>query len=740
MRYITLLTLFLLTVQVQAQQVVRYDLYVSDTTVNYTGKDRRAVAVNGQIPMPTLTFTEGDTAEIVVHNKLKEGTSLHWHGVFLPNEQDGVPWLTQLPIAPGETFVYRFPVIQHGTHWYHSHSGMQEQIGMYGALIFKKRQDDPSFRKGIDDLPSIPIVISEWTDLNPDNVHRMLHNANDYFAIKKKSTQSYAEAIKEGHFKTKLTNEWKRMLAMDVSDIYYEKFLINGQHKQSLAQFKPGDRVRLRVSNAGASSYFWLNYAGGKLTVVANDGNDVEPVEVDRLLIAVSETYDITVTIPAKGGSYEFLATAEDRSGSSSIFLGSGNQVHHPPLPKLKYFEGMKMINDMMKMNGDMMDMGMKMSLQKMDMNSVMYPEITGDTKQASATEHDQHHEHAAHGSDPGEIQTLNYSLLKATHKTTLDPALPVREMRFELTGNMNRYVWSMDNKVLAESDKILIKKDEVLRIVLYNNSMMRHPMHLHGFDFRVLNGQGDYAPLKNVLDIMPMETDTIEFNANTHGDWFFHCHIMYHMMAGMNRVFSTENQPPNPRLPDKVHAYKMLQRESNMPHFTFRNDFASNGNDGMAMLHNARWSLNTEWSLGYNRQHGYEVETHLGRYIGKMQWLMPFIGFDWRYRKMGHNEVEKNIFGQKNSKDSRAMVTAGLAYTLPMLVVLQGEVYHDGNIRFQLKREDIPISNRVRAGFMVNTDKEYMLDLSYVMTRIFNIRTHYDSDMGFGAGLSINY
>lgn len=150
----------------------------------------------------------------------------------------------------------------------------------------------------------------------------------------------------------------------------------------------------------------------------------------------------------------------------------------------------------------------------------------------------------------------------------------------------------------------------------------------------------------------MPMETDTIEFAANTHGDWFFHCHIMYHMMAGMNRVFSTENQPPNPRLPNKEHAYKMLQRESNMPHFMFRNDFASNGNDGMAMLHNARWQLQSEWGLGYNKKHGYEVETHLGRYIGKMQWLMPFIGFDWRYRRMGHNEVEKKIcLGKRTAK-----------------------------------------------------------------------------------------
>ncbi|HTG55086.1 MAG TPA: multicopper oxidase domain-containing protein, partial [Niabella sp.] len=255
-----------------AQKVVRYDLYVKDSLVTYAGKEKRAIAVNGQIPMPTLTFTEGDTAEIVVHNQLREGTSLHWHGVFLPNKEDGVPWLTQKPIEPGATYIYRFPIIQHGTHWYHSHSGLQEQIGMYGNFVMKKRQDDKTFRKGIDDLPTVPLILSEWTNLNPDNIDRMLHNANDWAAIKKNATQSYAEAIRAGHFKTKLTNEWKRMLAMDVSDVYYDKILINGNNASDLKSvngkaLKAGDKVRLRISNGGASSYFWLRYAGGKITV-----------------------------------------------------------------------------------------------------------------------------------------------------------------------------------------------------------------------------------------------------------------------------------------------------------------------------------------------------------------------------------------------------------------------------------------------------------------------------------------
>jgi len=725
------------------QNVVRYDLTITDTIVNFSGKEKRAIAVNGQIPMPTLTFTEGDIAEIVVHNKLKESTSLHWHGVFLPNKEDGVPYLTQMPIEPNETFTYRFPIIQSGTHWYHSHRGLQEQIGMYGSLVLLKKKNDPTFRKGIDDLPEVPIVLSEWTDLKPENVHRMLHNANDWSAIKKGTVQSYSEAIKAGYFKTKLVNEWKRMLAMDVSDVYYDKFLINGKNESQLSQFNGGDKVRLRISNGGASSYFWLTYAGGKMTVIANDGNDVEPIEVDRFIIGVSETYDIIITIPANNTAYEFLATPEDRTKSASIYLGNGKIQFKSRMPKLKYFEGMKMMNGMMNMDGSMDDMGMDMSLQQMDMNTVMYPEITGSNEDKKGNEMQMNGEigHSKHNrSNANDLITLNYAMLRAPNPTTLLKDAPVRKLRFELSGNMNRYVWSMDNKVLAETDKILIKKGENVCIVLYNGSMMRHPMHLHGHDFRVLNGQGEYAPLKNVLDIMPMETDTIEFAANVEGDWFFHCHILYHMMAGMNRVFSYEIQEPNPYLPNKKWAYKKLQAESNKLHFMVENDFASNGNDGKTMLQNTRWSFGTEWRLGYHDKHGYETETHIGRYIGKMQWLMPFVGFDWRYRKTGIGEQETNVFEQTNTKDNRNLVSVGFNYTLPMLLIFQAEVFHNGDVRLQLMREDIPLSQRLRWAFMANTDKEYMTGFKYIVTRNIGITTHYDSDMGIGFGATLNY
>jgi FtsP/CotA-like multicopper oxidase with cupredoxin domain len=466
----SLMALIFALSNLNAQKLVHYDLTIKDSMVNFTGKTKRAIAVNGQIPMPTLTFTQGDTAEIVVHNELDEETSLHWHGLFLPNKEDGVPYLTQMPIPPHSTYTYRFPIIQNGTHWYHSHSGLQEQIGMYGNFVMLKRNTDPSFRKGIDDLPTIPIVLSEWTDYNPNNVHRMLHNATDWFAIKKNATQSYAEAIKEGHLKTKLTNEWKRMLAMDVSDVYYDRILMNGKSTSDIKRIykeplKGGDKVRLRISNGGASSYFWLTYAGGKITVVATDGNDVEPVEVDRLIIAVSETYDIILTIPRDSIAYEFLATTEDRTKSASMYFGIGGKQLKSPQPRLKYFEGMKMMNDMMKMNGRLDDMGMNMSLNQMDMNVVMYPEITGDAT-PSQSDDDPNRYNANALSD---ITTLNYAMLKATQNTSLPPNAPIKTLNFELSGNMNRYVWSLDNKVVSETDKILIKKGETIRMVIYN-------------------------------------------------------------------------------------------------------------------------------------------------------------------------------------------------------------------------------------------------------------------------------
>lgn len=427
--------------QTLAQKLIHYDLYVNDTTLNYSGVNAKAIAINGQIPAPQLTFTEGDTAEIYVHNLMNTETSIHWHGLILPNNQDGVPYLTYAPIKGHTTFKYRFPIVQNGTYWYHAHTGLQEQIGLYGALIIHKKISDT--------IPEYTVILSDWTNEKPMEVLRSLKMANDWYAIKKHSTQNYGAALFSGYFGAKLKQEWLRMYPMDVSDVHYNAFLANGRKEITAPQFKAGEKIHLRIINGSASTYFWLQFAGGKINVVASDGQDVVPVTVDRMLIAVAETYDVIVTIPDTY-SYEFKATAEDRTKATSFWLGNGTKVFASVLPTLKYFAGMKMMNSMMKFNGTMDAMGMKMSNQQMDMNSVMYPENLY-----------------------SESVTLNYGMLKSTDKTTL-PSASIKNLNFTLTGNMNRYHWSINNITLGDTDKILIHHGENVRIILNNQTMMR--------------------------------------------------------------------------------------------------------------------------------------------------------------------------------------------------------------------------------------------------------------------------
>lgn len=680
-----------------AQRVVRYELTIDTKMVNYSGKMTHAIAINGQIPAPTLEFTEGDIAEINVKNNLNEESSLHWHGILLPNEQDGVPYLTTTPIAPKGTHFFTFPIRQSGTYWYHSHSNLQEQRGLYGAFIIKKR-DEPV-------MPNYTVLLSDWTDEHPHEVMRSLKNANDWYAIKKDAVQSYGEAAAAGALKQKFRQEWQRMNAMDVSDVYYDAFLANGKKEDTAPQFKGGEKVRLRIINGSASTYFWVQFAGGQLSVVASDGMDVVPVAVDRMLIAVAETFDVIVTIP-EDKSYELRATAEDRTKATSLWLGSGEKVAAPVLPKLKLFEGMKMMNDMGKHKMDM-------SYQQMDMNDVMYPETVPDPANP----------------DVQPPTTLNYAMLRSPTSTALDPKAPVRELKFKLTGNMNRYMWSMDDKPLSKSDKILIKKGEIVRITMYNDTMMRHPMHLHGHFFRVLNGQGDFSPLKNVLDIMPMETDVIEFDANEEKDWFFHCHILYHMMAGMGRVFSYENSPPNTQIaPTKKNWNYFRKEDERMLHSMFNVAAQSNGIFGHGMVMNNYYFLGTQFH--FNPKHGFESETRFGRYVDKRQFLNLYAGFEFNREKEHDNgHWENEVFG-----------TFGFEYTLPMFVKADGRVNTKGKFRLQLSREDIALSKRLRLDTMWNTDKEYQIGMRYILTKRWQIGGSYYNDYGVGGGVTYNY
>ncbi|MEQ1604007.1 MAG: multicopper oxidase domain-containing protein [Pyrinomonadaceae bacterium] len=680
-----------------SQNVVRYDLTIDHKMVNYSGKIVHAIAVNRQIPGPTLEFTEGDIAEIRVKNNLHEQSSVHWHGILLPNEQDGVPFLTTTAIEPMGTHVFRFPITQSGTYWYHSHSNMQEQMGLYGAFVIKKRDEPP--------MPSYTVLFSDWTDEHPHEVMRNLKNANDWYAIKKDAVQSYGEALKAGAFKAKFRQEWQRMNAMDVSDVYYDAFLANGKKEDAAPQFKAGDKVRLRIVNGSASTYFWIQFAGSQLSVVASDGMDVVQVDVDRMLIGIAETYDVIVTIP-ENKSFELRATAEDRTKATSLWLGHGEKVAAPILPKLKLFEGMKMMNDMGKHK-------MQMGYQQMDMNDVMYPETVPDPAK------------------PGELPpvTLNYAMLKSPAKTEFAPNKPLREITFKLTGNMNRYMWSIDDKPLSRSDKILIRKGETVRITIQNDTMMRHPMHLHGHFFRVLNGQGKYSPLKNVLDIMPMETDVIEFDANEEKDWFFHCHVLYHMMAGMGRVFSYADSPPNTQVPPTRQMWNYFRSEDNrMLHSKFEFAAQSNGVFGHGMIANNYNFTATQFH--FNPRYGFESETKFGRYIDKQQFLNIYAGL----------EVNRERDHPRDPFKTESFGTLGFEYTLPMFIKADGRVNTKGDLRLQLSREDIAVSKRMRFDAMWNTDKEYDLRMRYILAKRWQLTGSYYNRYGFGAGVTYSY
>ncbi|KFF21921.1 multicopper oxidase domain-containing protein [Chryseobacterium sp. JM1] len=745
-------------------KTVRYDLYVKDTIVNFTGKNRRAIAINGKLQAPTLYFTEGDTAEIYLHNMLKENTGLHWHGVILPNEQDGVPYLTTKPITPGETHLYKFRVSQNGTYWYHSHEALQEQIGMNGILVFNKREGEPK----VSYTKEIPVLLGDWSDEDPMQIARRLHMANtDWYAIKKNAVQSYWEAIKSGNFGTKALNEWKRMEAMDVSDVYYDKFLINGLPSTEYSNLKAGDKVRLRVANGGSSTYFWLNYGGGKIKVIGNDGNDVVPVEVDRLIVGVSETYDIEVTIP-ENKSFEFRSTSEDRVGHASLWLGSGEKVEAPNLPRLLLFEGMKMMNGMMEMSGNMKPMNMTMGNQMMDMNEVMYPELPESQRKMTMkhmnemmgikTKEEDHSKvvsgHENHsGMDMKEektIKRLSYNILKSPEKTIL-PDENVRELKFTLEGNMNQYLWTLDNKTVTETDKILVKKGEILRITMYNNSMMRHPMHLHGHDFRLINSKGEYSPLKNVVDIMPMETNTIEFAANQDGDWFFHCHILYHMMAGMGRIFSYENSKPNPQLPNRKLAWKNFLKDNKMISSMGMLDIASNKVHAESMtMFGPRWANLNQFHSNWDFDH-FEGNVKVGRFLGKFQWALPYAGF--RIQK-NHEIMERQMtedmgmkfrgkktwFGQEKASKNQYAFMVGVQYLLPMLVTADASVDQNGKVLLELSREDIPISRRIRGNFTLNSDGEFSTGLRYILQKWVSVSGNYDNEMGWGAGITLTY
>jgi CopA family copper-resistance protein len=566
----------------------RFDLEIAQLAVNITGRQRIATVVNGSLPAPTLRFREGDALTINVTNRLAEPTSIHWHGLLLPNDMDGVPGLTYRGIDPGETFTYRFPVRQSGTYWYHSHSGMQEQTGLYGPLIIAPRKAEPYAY----DREHV-VLLSDWTDEDPMTVVSNLKQQGDYYNYQQRTLTTFAKDARVNGLKATLADRltWGKMRMsptdiMDVTGSTYT-FLINGQPPAAnwTGLFTPGERVRLRFINASSMTTFDVRIPGLQLSVVQADGNDVEPVLVDEFRIGLAETYDVIVT--PGDSAYTIFSQAQDRSGYARGTLAprSGMAAAVPPLdpPPLRSMADMGMSMAGMNMSGNdtsSMDMssmkgnekssmpdmpGMDHSTMNMaggdkmsDMPGMDHStmDMSGGNKESAVNADgvdpkslagqpnvdnvsmstQNRSAEAGTGLNDSKRRVLTYADLKSL-KVTAIPGVTTRDIEFHLTGNMDRWVWGFDGKKFSEAKPIPVKLGERVRFILINDTMMEHPIHLHGFFTILENGQGDYSPLKHTVNVKPSEKVSYLFTADTPGHWAFHCHLLYHMETGMFRT-----------------------------------------------------------------------------------------------------------------------------------------------------------------------------------------------------------
>ncbi len=735
----------------------KYDLTVDYKTVNFTGRDRKALATNGSIPAPTLRFIEGDTALITVKNDTDKPVSFHWHGIILPNKEDGVPMLTTEIIKAGGTHVFKFPIIQYGTYWYHSHTMFQEQKGLYGAIVIQPNNEEPTNEK--------VVVLSDWTDQKAKHIQRQLKRHTEWYAMRRNAIQSYGKAIATGNLSAKLWLEWKRMPDMDLADVYYDKFLINGKLEDSTANTSNNKTVKLRVINGSSSSHFWLQYAGGKMKIVAADGIDITPVSVDKMLIATAETYDIEVAI-ATDTSYEFRATSWDRYRRTSLWLGEGERVKTKDLAPVDYFSLINEMKDMMSgMKGMKMGKAPKIvpapklyqpedapSYLKEEMNMDMGShdhkqmdhskgKMNMDMKESSSMSNMTDHKPFStmmtgykqiKENNPTDV-VFDYNMLRAKESTVLPESNPIRVVHLYLTGNMFRYVWTMNNKPLSRADKIMINKGENVRFVMHNTTMMSHPMHLHGHFFRVINDEGAFSPLKHTVNIAPMQNITIEFEASEEKDWFFHCHLLYHMMSGMARVVSYANT--NPML-DSKKDYNKFAREDKRYYSKASAMTHSNGTFADLSLFNIYNELSIEGDANYNKE--YNLEAKLMRYIDPKQFFVVYAGLETE------QNYEYLVTEQRNGYKSETLGIIGVRYFLPLHFWSDLRVDHTGNFQIEIEREDIPLTKRWAMGggveYNFNNTWEYRVITSYRLLRNLAVSANYDSDYGLGAGLSFIY
>lgn len=558
-----------------------YALTVDRVTVDTGDFKRIGVGFNGATPGPVLRFKEGEDVVIQVTNNLRESTSVHWHGLILPTDQDGVPGLSYEGIAPGETFTYRFPIVQSGTYWFHSHSGFQEPDGAYGAIVIEPKAREP-FRYDRD-------YVVQLADAHPHRGHRIMRNLKmmpDYYNRQQRTLIDFLGDTREKGLDAALEDRaaWgeMRMMPTDIEDLQGFTALINGRSTQQnwTALFKPGERVRLRFVNSSAMTYFDIRIPGLTMTVVQADGNNVQPVTVDELRIAVAETYDVIVR-PTEDKAYAVLAESMGRTAIVRGTLAPREGVVGE-VPDLRP-SGLLTMADMGMMHGDMghdmaamdqgadggghvMPDGTRMSKMNRDnagsdaASSESHKMPDGSTMKGAAggmqgTDHSAHGGMADSGASfyaPGSGLTptaadggrfLSYADLKA-QKPLYEERPATREIEIRLTGNMERYIWSINGVKYADAEPIRLQYGERIRFKFVNETMMSHPMHLHGMWSILDNGSGRINPVKHVISIAPGTTVYTETEVDALGRWAFHCHLSYHMDAGMFREVVVENAP----------------------------------------------------------------------------------------------------------------------------------------------------------------------------------------------------
>ena len=535
-----------------------FDLVVDELPVNFTGRKRTAIAINGQVPAPLLRWREGDTVTLRVTNRLKTPTSIHWHGMILPNAMDGVPGLTFNGIAPGTTFTYRFPVQQSGTYWYHSHSAFQEQTGHYGPIVIEPRKPNP--------YPSdrdYVVVLSDWSDESPEHVFGNLKKMDGYYNYAQPTAADFVQQVKKEGFLSALGFRamWDemRMSPRDLADVSAATYtyLMNGATPAGnwTGQFRRGERVRLRFINAAAMSYFDVRIPGLNMTVVAADGQDVHPVDVEEFRIGVAETYDVIVT-PRDDAAYTIFAQSADRSGYARGTLAprEGLAAAIPaldPVPTLSMAD-MGMSHDMgsmpgMKMDHSGHDMGSMPGMKMDDSPSPTSPEGGMMTvKNHPATEHGPGVYMPAEAvstrlDDPGVglrdngRRVLTYADLHGL-QGWIDPREPGRTIEIHLTGNMERYMWSFDGVKFSDAEPVRLQAGELVRITLINDTMMEHPIHLHGLWSELESPDGKFQARKHTISVKPGHAVSYRVLADAKGRWAYHCHLLYHMEAGMFR------------------------------------------------------------------------------------------------------------------------------------------------------------------------------------------------------------